>query len=276
MLASSRSKPSQLGEAEPALVVGSAGRSRAARHESLWEPYMYLLPGLLIFGLFVALPLGGTIALSFTEWDGYGSPLFTGLSNYADAASDPLFRSAAWHNLLLIPYFAVLPRSAASRSRSADEATLGAPLPRRALPAVHHAGGADRRGLAVAAQPCIRSSQRGAEDHRRESAHLAGRLPISPADRGADWRLGSLWILLRCLPGGDAEDSARVVRGGTARWRQRPGGVPDGDVAGTAARDGGGAVRQPHQCIARLRCDCGHDRRRAGTRDERRRSAHDR
>ena len=36
---------------------------------------MYLLPGLLIFGLFVALPLGGTIALSFTEWDGYGSPL---------------------------------------------------------------------------------------------------------------------------------------------------------------------------------------------------------
>jgi raffinose/stachyose/melibiose transport system permease protein len=109
MLASSRSKPSQLGEAEPALVVGSAGRSRAARHDSPWEPYIYLLPGLLIFGLFVALPLGGTIALSFTEWDGYGSPLFTGLSNYADAASDPLFRSAAWHNLLLIPYFALLP-----------------------------------------------------------------------------------------------------------------------------------------------------------------------
>ena len=82
MLASSRSKPSQLGEAEPAAKAGSAVRSRAARHESPWEPYIYLLPGLLVFGLFVALPLGGTIALSFTEWDGYGSPLFTGLSNY--------------------------------------------------------------------------------------------------------------------------------------------------------------------------------------------------
>ncbi len=109
MLASSPSKASPLGETEPALAAGSAGRSRARLLGSSWEPYLYLLPGFLIFGLFVALPLVGTIALSFTEWDGYRSPSFTGLSNYVDAARDPLFRSAAWHNLLLIPYFAILP-----------------------------------------------------------------------------------------------------------------------------------------------------------------------
>jgi raffinose/stachyose/melibiose transport system permease protein len=64
---------------------------------------------LLIFAVFVAVPLVGTVALSFVEWDGYGTPAFTGLSNYAAAARDPLFREAAWHNLLLIPYFALLP-----------------------------------------------------------------------------------------------------------------------------------------------------------------------
>jgi raffinose/stachyose/melibiose transport system permease protein len=109
MLASSRSKASLLGETEPSLAAGSAGRFRARRQGSPWEPYLYLLPGLLIFGLFVALPLVGTIALSITQWDGYGTPTFTGLSNYVDAARDPLFRSAAWHNLILIPYFALLP-----------------------------------------------------------------------------------------------------------------------------------------------------------------------
>jgi raffinose/stachyose/melibiose transport system permease protein len=109
MLASSRSKASPLGEAELSPAAGSAGRFRAHRQGSPWEPYAYLLPGLLIFGLFVALPLVGTIVLSSTQWDGYGTPTFIGLSNYVDAARDPLFRSAAWHNLMLIPYFALLP-----------------------------------------------------------------------------------------------------------------------------------------------------------------------
>jgi len=74
-----------------------------------WEPFLYLLPGFLVFTLFVAVPLVGTIALSLTDWDGFGDVRLSGFGNYVDAVQDPLFRDAAWHNILLIPYFVVLP-----------------------------------------------------------------------------------------------------------------------------------------------------------------------
>ncbi len=110
MLASSRSKPSKPGAAEPARpAAGSASWSQPRLGGSPWEPYLYLLPAFLLFGLFVVVPLLGTIGLSLTEWDGYGAPSYTGLSNYLDAVRDPQFRQAAWHNLLLIPYFVLLP-----------------------------------------------------------------------------------------------------------------------------------------------------------------------
>lgn len=100
-----------MGGAEPAARAGSAvlPHARGASSASAWEPYLYLLPALLLFGVFVAVPLLGTILLSLTEWDGFGTPTFSGFSNYLDAARDPLFRDAAWHNLLLIPYFVLLP-----------------------------------------------------------------------------------------------------------------------------------------------------------------------
>jgi raffinose/stachyose/melibiose transport system permease protein len=47
-----------------------------------------------------------------TDWDGFASLSDTdvvGAENYVDAARDPLFRQAARHNLLLIPYYVVLP-----------------------------------------------------------------------------------------------------------------------------------------------------------------------
>ena len=108
MLTSSRTQARVESEAGPARTAGPAvWAPRVAG--SAWEPYLYLLPALLIFGLFVAVPLVGTVGLSFTEWDGYGTPSFTWFSNYVDAVRDPLFREAAQHNLLLIPYFVLLP-----------------------------------------------------------------------------------------------------------------------------------------------------------------------
>ena len=109
MLTSSRTRARPDGDAGPAERAGSVVWAPPRVAGSAWEPYLYLLPGLLIFVLFVAVPLMGTVGLSFTEWDGYGTPSFTGFSNYVDAAQDPLFREAARHNLLLIPFFVLLP-----------------------------------------------------------------------------------------------------------------------------------------------------------------------
>ena len=75
------------------------------------EPYLYLLPALLVFTAFMALPVAGTVMLSLTDWDGVSlaNAEFIGLQNYIDAFTSSSFWSSLWHNVVLIPYFVLLP-----------------------------------------------------------------------------------------------------------------------------------------------------------------------
>lgn len=84
--------------------VGSIGQSRL-------EPYLYLLPALLVFTAFVAIPAVGTVILSLTAWNGvsWGSAAYIGVDNYVTAVTDRRFQVAFWHNILLIPFFVLLP-----------------------------------------------------------------------------------------------------------------------------------------------------------------------
>lgn len=76
-----------------------------------WVPYLYLLPGLLVFTVFLAFPLVATIALSLTSWDGvsWATATFIGLSNYVELAQDGQFWRSFQNNLTLVPYFVILP-----------------------------------------------------------------------------------------------------------------------------------------------------------------------
>jgi raffinose/stachyose/melibiose transport system permease protein len=96
------------GAAIPVAPVEARGRGLSG---SRWEPYLYLLPSLLVFTVFLALPMVGTIVLSFTAWDGvsWGTATFLGFQNYTDAFTDHRFWIALWHNVLLIPYWVLLP-----------------------------------------------------------------------------------------------------------------------------------------------------------------------
>jgi raffinose/stachyose/melibiose transport system permease protein len=75
------------------------------------EPWLYLAPGLLVFTAFMAIPTVGTVVLSFTEWNGvsWNTAVFNGLDNYRRALTASAFRNAFTNNLLLIPYFVLLP-----------------------------------------------------------------------------------------------------------------------------------------------------------------------
>lgn len=86
------------------------GTHRGSRG-SAWEPYLYLLPGLLVFTVFLAIPVAGAIVLSLTGWNGvsWNTASFIGIDNYLTAFRDQRFWIALWHNLLLIPYFVILP-----------------------------------------------------------------------------------------------------------------------------------------------------------------------
>jgi raffinose/stachyose/melibiose transport system permease protein len=71
--------------------------------------YLYLLPALIVFTVFVLAPLGHAAWLSLFKWDGITAGTWTGLSNYTDIVSDPALLTAFEHSLILIGFYSVLP-----------------------------------------------------------------------------------------------------------------------------------------------------------------------
>jgi raffinose/stachyose/melibiose transport system permease protein len=63
----------------------------------------FLLPALLVYGLFVLVPIAQAMWFSLFHWNGLG-PLenFVGLDNYVRALNDSVFQMAAWHNTLIV------------------------------------------------------------------------------------------------------------------------------------------------------------------------------
>lgn len=79
-------------------------RSPMARREAI-EGYLYLLPWIIGFTVFVAGPLFASIYLSFTKYNVLKPPVFIGLDNYIYAfTNDPLFFPSIWRTF----YFALL------------------------------------------------------------------------------------------------------------------------------------------------------------------------
>src|SRR5262245_59211030 len=65
-------------------------------------PWLFLAPGLLLFGAAVLLPMLLTTGYSFTEWNGFGPMTLVGLDNYVDALRDRAFVASFWHVLVYI------------------------------------------------------------------------------------------------------------------------------------------------------------------------------
>ena len=79
-----------------------AGRPGAARSDVL-AALVLLPPALLLFTVFVALPIGQGAWYSLFRWDGYALPThFIGLRNYAIVLRDAVFAHAVGNNGLII------------------------------------------------------------------------------------------------------------------------------------------------------------------------------
>ncbi|WP_392675330.1 carbohydrate ABC transporter permease [Streptomyces sp. LN785] len=70
---------------------------------------VFLAPGLLLSLLFLAVPLVMTFYFSLTSWQGIGSPVFTGLDNYANLLHDTDFWASFRNIALVIVGIAVVP-----------------------------------------------------------------------------------------------------------------------------------------------------------------------
>ncbi|WP_049579400.1 carbohydrate ABC transporter permease [Streptomyces sp. SBT349] len=56
--------------------------------------YLFILPTVAFFALFVAFPFLRSMYLSLTRWSGFGEPEFVGAENFTNLASDPVFWDA--------------------------------------------------------------------------------------------------------------------------------------------------------------------------------------
>ena len=76
--------------------------ARPARLRKRLELALLLGPALILFVGFVLAPIGIAVYYSLYNWSGFG-PLteFTGMHNYSLALSDPVFRSAIEHNVII-------------------------------------------------------------------------------------------------------------------------------------------------------------------------------
>jgi len=62
--------------------------------------YLFLLPNFIGFMIFTSIPVIIGLAVSFTEYSGFGLPEFTGIANYARMFRDSQFKAALANNLL--------------------------------------------------------------------------------------------------------------------------------------------------------------------------------
>ncbi len=84
----------------------------AGSHEPgyrFWLAYLYILPALLVYAIFVLWPIVDTVRYSFYDWSGFSKPVFAGIGNYARLFHDEILGVGLANNLTFIIFYSILP-----------------------------------------------------------------------------------------------------------------------------------------------------------------------
>ncbi|WP_367129409.1 carbohydrate ABC transporter permease [Saccharothrix sp. HUAS TT1] len=71
--------------------------------------WLFVLPALAVYALFVLRPLASTVRYSLYRWDGVGPATWVGWDNYLAVVGDPDLRGALGHALVLVVLFTGVP-----------------------------------------------------------------------------------------------------------------------------------------------------------------------
>jgi multiple sugar transport system permease protein len=91
------------------MAVQQAGRAPKTRQgeQSWWMrnqrrlmPYIFIAPNMLVFTVFLFVPMVFAIYMSLNDWSLIEAPTFIGLGNYLEMAQDPQFWQSLWNTLL--------------------------------------------------------------------------------------------------------------------------------------------------------------------------------
>jgi raffinose/stachyose/melibiose transport system permease protein len=94
----------RLGRREGRRAAGWQAARR--RHVVGW---LFVLPALLFYAVFVLQPLALTVEYSFFRWDGVGPATWVGLTNYAAVLSEPKLLETLFNGFRLVIFFSLLP-----------------------------------------------------------------------------------------------------------------------------------------------------------------------
>ncbi len=68
-------------------------------------PWLFLAPGLIMFAVYVVIPIFQSMAISFYDWDGLGEAEWIGTANYVELFDDDAFYTSLVNNVLWLGLF---------------------------------------------------------------------------------------------------------------------------------------------------------------------------
>ena len=72
-------------------------------------PWLFLAPGIILFLVYVIIPIFQSLLISLYEWDGIGTMTFIGLDNYRELMEDEFFYISLRNNLYWLVLFMLAP-----------------------------------------------------------------------------------------------------------------------------------------------------------------------
>ena len=73
-------------------------------------PWLFLAPGLLMFAIYVIIPICQSMWISFFDWDGLGEKQWIGTANYVELVDDDAFYTSLKNNVIwLVLYLLAIP-----------------------------------------------------------------------------------------------------------------------------------------------------------------------
>lgn len=80
------------------------------RNQRTLMPWLFLMPGILLFAIYVLWPIMSSISISLYQWDGLSPATYVGLENYIELMDDEEFYTALWNNVRwLVCFMAAVP-----------------------------------------------------------------------------------------------------------------------------------------------------------------------
>ncbi len=80
------------------------------RNQRSLAPFLFLMPGIFMFLVYVIIPIFQSINISFYEWDGLGEAKYIGFDNYFELIDDEAFYTSLKNNIIwLVLYLFAIP-----------------------------------------------------------------------------------------------------------------------------------------------------------------------